>query len=167
MMRLNDDALRAVLVRMSFTWYGPLRTTCRRLRKALSREIWTARRAAGIEESTLVVMVKPAVRDGGNPGLDNAYFVPRGGGGWVQLPRPPTFPEKRDVFPDVGDGFLYLRHSSGNGDPTPKWLTWSPLSWDWRELDGDADPGCWFRSVPSPTGDEHDVAVGSHDDRHC
>ena len=103
---------------MSFTWYGSLRTTCRRLRRALSREIWTARRAAGMEESTFVVIVVC----GGNPGFGSAYFVPRVGGGWVQLPSPAR--EEEIVSPFVLEsrcGSLHLRKSQ---DPDePPWVT--------------------------------------------
>ena len=149
MERLHDDALLAVLARISFTWYGELRATCRRLQNALSREIWAARRAAGIEESTFVLMVRPEMRDGSipgfhdpnfvprvNPGFDNAFFVPRVGGGWVQLPSPKTIPENYSVTPDEINGSLYL-NLMNNEDPQPMepikmCLRWSRESWEWQ-----------------------------------
>ncbi|MEO1479671.1 MAG: hypothetical protein AAFV01_13950, partial [Bacteroidota bacterium] len=129
--RLDEDALLAVLVRMSFTWYGALRTTCRRLRQALSpRGIWAARRAAGVEESTFVVMLRP---EGNGTGYDSAFFVPRVGGGWVQLRSPAlTLPESGAAR--AIDGTLHLRLEStqqvvGKEKPSVTWLTWLCGEW--------------------------------------
>ena len=86
--KLNDDVLIAVLVRLSFTWYGALRTTCKWLGSALSlSRIGGLRKEFGMSETAFLLYVEtmamPTLETPG--GSTSSYWTPRVGGGWIEI----------------------------------------------------------------------------------